>query len=96
MARYVGDLTDPNNGEERQRAAKRVNEIVESIQNREIRSIEITYDREIIGSGVSEVSPAFSNWAVGLGVTMAPLNRHEKMEPFRSAGKHEKRIEFRL
>ncbi len=94
MARYVGDLTDPKNSRERQVAINRLEGIVSDIRNLKVRNLEITYDRQVIGSHMLGISPSLSAWAVGLGVTLAPSNRHEEMEPFRDAGKHEKGIEF--
>ena len=75
MARYVGDLTDPNNGVERQRAASVVDGVAESIRNREVRNFSINYDREVLNrypDGVEHLSA----WVIEMDVTRR--GRHEK------------------
>ena len=77
MARYVGDLTDPDNGVERQKAAGMVDEIAEAVRDRRVRHLSITYDREVLdGFGLVDVEPRMSAWAVSMGVTRR--GRHEK------------------
>ncbi len=77
MARYIGDLTDPNNGVERQKAANMVNEVAQAIRNREVRDLIVTYNREVIGIGQpGAVSPAMSPWTVSVEVTQR--GRHER------------------
>ena len=75
MARYIGDLTDLNNGVERQRAARVVDEIAERIRNREVSRLDISYDREILNrypDGVEHLSA----WVIEMDVTRR--GRHEK------------------
>ncbi len=77
MARYVGDLTAPDNGVERQRAANKVDAVAEAIRNREVRDLSVTYNREVIGPGLlGEVSQAMSPWTVIVEVTRR--GRHEQ------------------
>ncbi len=78
MARYVGDLTDSKNSREREVAIRRLEDIISDIRNLEVSDLEITYDRQVIGSRVLGVSPSLSAWAVGLGVTLTHPGKHEK------------------
>ena len=75
MARYVGDLTDPNNGEERQFAARKVDEVAERIRNREVRLLDISYDREVLDR-YSDGTEHLSAWVIEMNVTQR--GRHEK------------------
>lgn len=75
MARYVGDLTDPKNNEQRLKAASVVDGIAESIRNREVRHLDVNYDREILNrypDGVERLSA----WVIEIDVT--PRGRHER------------------
>ncbi len=76
MARYVGDLSDPKNHEERLFAASRIDDIAERIRNREVRYLDISFDREITEAGVEGIAPIRSAWTVGIEVTRR--GRHER------------------
>jgi hypothetical protein len=76
MARYVGDLTDPQNVNEREKAASMVNQLVRAIRNRQVRSLTLSYDRDVTDPGVLGVAAERSPWTVSLGVTRR--GRHER------------------
>ncbi len=75
MARYVGDLTDPDNGVERQKAASVVDGVAESIRNREVRNFSINYDREVLNRSLDGVE-RLSAWVIEMDVTRR--GRHER------------------
>ena len=77
MAQYVDDLTDPDNGVERQKVAGMIDEIAEAVRDQRVRSLSITYDREVLDDfGLIGVEPRMSAWAIGMDVTQR--GRHEK------------------
>ncbi len=77
MARYVGDLTDPDNGVERQRVASKIDEIAEAIRDRRVRHVSIAYNREVLGDfSVPGVEPPMSAWAIDMDVMQR--GRHEQ------------------
>ena len=74
MARYVGDLTDPKEWEEREKTAELVEQIAEAIRERRVREVSVDYGRDVTGhefGGPYEVSP----WTVKIDVTRR--GRHE-------------------
>lgn len=77
MAKYVGDLTDPDNGVERQKVAGMVDEIAEAVRDRRVRHLTVAYDRKVLDDfSVFGVEPAMSAWTVGIEVTRR--GRHEE------------------
>lgn len=76
MARYVGDLTDPDNAEMREDAALLVERVAVKIRNREVRRMDVSFDRDVIYSGVLGISPEIGDWVVQMKVT--PRGRHER------------------
>ncbi len=63
MARYVGDLTDPDNGVERQKVASMIDDLAEAVRDRRVRSVE-------------GIAPRMSPWTIEMDVTRR--GRHEK------------------
>ena len=77
MARYVGDLTDPENSEQREKAAVTVERIADSIRNRKVRYLNIAYDRDVImDPSVIGVEPQLSAWTIDMDMTHR--GRHEE------------------
>ena len=76
MARYVGDLTDPKNNEERETMAQRMEEIIRGIRDRRVKSVSVSWDREITRHGFG-VPPETGDWEVGIEIGMGTQGRHE-------------------
>lgn len=77
MARYVGDLTDLKNNEEREKAAKVVDEIAGAIRGRRVRHFSVDYHREVIPQTTRfGVVPGMNPWTVG--VEIEKRGRHER------------------
>ncbi len=76
MARYIGDLTHPDNGVERQKVASMIDDLAEAVRDRRVRSLNIDYNRDIVEAGVEGIAPRMSPWTIGMDVTQR--GRHEK------------------
>jgi hypothetical protein len=76
MARYVGDLTEPKNKKEREKAAKVVEAIAEAIRDRRVRHFNVDYHRAVVPQGLG-VPPKVSLWSIGVEVTTTK-GRHER------------------
>ena len=77
MARYVGDLTDPKRNEAREMAAQRMEEVTRAIRDRRIKSVSVSWDREVTRHGFG-VPPETGDWEVGVEIGVTGKGRHEE------------------
>ena len=77
MARYVGDLTDPKNSEERENVAVMVDRLAATVRNRRVTALSIAYDRDLIDSGEFRISPGLSPLTVNIQA-VTRRGRHQK------------------
>ena len=76
MARYIGDLTDPKNSEERERATMLLEQVAVAVRNRKVSHLDITWDRNLINPDELGVPGPTSDWTIN--IKAAPRGRHQK------------------
>ena len=56
MVRYVGDLTDPKNGKEREVAAIRLEDVANAIRDRRVKSMSLSWSRDVWQPGAPQLA----------------------------------------
>ncbi len=76
MARYIGDLTAPDNLHVRIEVAQMLTKLADEVRQRRVRSIEVSQIREVQDSAMLGITPATTDW--DLIITTDKKGKHEQ------------------